>query len=879
MIVKKIVNPRKSSPKHVRVTRLAEYIRAPERDDSTEKCVYAGARGFIASTAAGQTCEMVALAEDAYRSDDPLLHLVLSWRDGERPTNAQVEEAVTILLKELGIPDHQAIYGLHADTANYHLHVLVNRADPVPRIHPKTGDLETRVVKINNGFDIEAAHRAGVLIEHSQGWQVEAKKRWRVGEGGKLVPTDPDPKTPSRPRRRQQRRPNQRQRDMEHRTGEKSVLRIAIETLSPLVDALGDWEDLHETLREKGYGYDRTGSGAVITAGDVTLKASSVDRRLSLRSLEARFKAPYQARDPALTPSRHPRDVVPLLDAAQSWGECHKALATIDGRYEQVGRGGSIVVGNHAMPAHAVSPRVSVKALEERFGPYQPAARVPTRGHVHPQPETIASPTVDPEAIATRIDRAKTWDGLHKSLDETGARYDKVGSGTRISGRGFDLKASEVSRRATLRNLQVRLGPYEPRADAPEPPKPRPLDPEYPEREAYVRARDAYRTARDAAWLADETQYERSHEKLRRQQAEERRTVLDAHDWTGRGRDLNAMRSVLAAQQAQEQTDLRATRRRAREKRRRRFPPWPSYRDWVHDQARPESERRWSGTRPPRAFIDGDRAPRPVQPRDIGKYQPRAVGRIVVYRHRDTPQRTAFVDLGQRVTIQNHTNPDAVLAAFRLSQQKWGRFRIRGDAAFKRLAVRLAAQHGFSVCNPELQDAIAAERRRLAREAAKRRRQEIARELRAAASALRARRRSLRASLRPRVRSLRNAMASTRDRGRTIRKTLSSGRQRLSTGGEALFNRARALLQAEIERWRCHVDVGGAGTRYKIYDTRNPDDSFVTANRQQAVFLMAHLQAPRGLVRRPSSDDIDEVERNVRKAEQVALQHANAPGD
>lgn len=77
----------------------------------------------------------------------------------------------------MGLKQHQIVYGLHADTDNRHLHVVVNRVDP-----------ETlRCTEINKGFDIEAGHRAIALIEHHQGWSREENALYQVDQDGKPV--------------------------------------------------------------------------------------------------------------------------------------------------------------------------------------------------------------------------------------------------------------------------------------------------------------------------------------------------------------------------------------------------------------------------------------------------------------------------------------------------------------------------------------------------------------------------------------------------------------------------------------------------------------------------------------------------------------------
>ncbi len=280
MIVKRVGNPKKSAGKAERIQRLSSYILSPESSNRQEKCIHSGSRGFLSGTPAGHVAEMQELAEVAVRSRDPVNHYVLSWREGEAPTAEQVEEAVDLFLGELGLAGHQAIHGLHADTDNIHLHVMVNR------VHPET----EKCVEINRGFDLEAAHRAVALIEAAQGWEPEAKALSRAAEDG-----DPVRKELAEPRPRQ---PGQRQRDMEHRTGEKSAERLAIEQAGPVIAGAGSWAELHRGLGEIGMRYEKAGSGAKVWVGDVPVKASAVSRNASLGKLQKRL-GEYE---PAVTP-------------------------------------------------------------------------------------------------------------------------------------------------------------------------------------------------------------------------------------------------------------------------------------------------------------------------------------------------------------------------------------------------------------------------------------------------------------------------------------------------------------------------------------------------------------------------------------------------
>ena len=210
MIVKKVPNS-KTKHKTGSIRDLADYIREPHNQNPDEKVLYANGRGFLCDGHAAQREEMVALAAESVRSKNPVNHYIMSWREGEQPSPEQVEEAVSIFMEELGWKDHQAIYGLHKDTDNIHLHIAINR------VHPE----KLKIVEINRGFDIEMAHKAIARIEHAQGWQREQNGRYQVLENGELGRAPYDPEKP--------RQPDQKKRDMENRTGEKSAHRIAIE--------------------------------------------------------------------------------------------------------------------------------------------------------------------------------------------------------------------------------------------------------------------------------------------------------------------------------------------------------------------------------------------------------------------------------------------------------------------------------------------------------------------------------------------------------------------------------------------------------------------------------------------------------------------------
>jgi hypothetical protein len=303
VIGKKVLNAKGGGSKAARIGGLLDYIRAPQRAGSDEKCAYYGARGFLTDSPGGHRAEMVALAQDAARSSDPVNHYILSWREGEVPLPEHVEQAVTLFLDELGLADHQVVYGLHSDTDNIHLHIAVNR------VHPES----LRVVKIHRGFDLEAVHRAVARIEHAQGWMPERRARYQVNERGEAVRS---PREHAEPRR-----PAQDKCDREAHTGHRSAERTAIEEAGPIIASASSWDELHVALAERGMRYERTGSGAKVFVGDTAVKASRVTRDASLGKLERRL-GPYRAAPVGLpVQSLEARPLRPELPGWQQYSE------------------------------------------------------------------------------------------------------------------------------------------------------------------------------------------------------------------------------------------------------------------------------------------------------------------------------------------------------------------------------------------------------------------------------------------------------------------------------------------------------------------------------------------------------------------------------
>ena len=266
MIIKKLKRTSFKKSKAVMIGGLVDYILAEHDDRGKDKLAYAGSRNFLTTTVAAQKREMISLAEESIQSRMPVTHWILSWQENEQPSREQVDEAVNLFLRGMGLAEHQTLYALHKNTGNCHLHIVVNRT------HPYT----EKVIQPHRGFDIEEAHKIIAEIEHRQGWTPQINARYRVNEQGYVV---------KNLLRRERVKPRPKAEDFESATGEKSAQRIAQERGHTVIQSASCWEELHAGLDAVGLRFVRKGSGAVIFVGDTAIKASSVDRNFGMSKL------------------------------------------------------------------------------------------------------------------------------------------------------------------------------------------------------------------------------------------------------------------------------------------------------------------------------------------------------------------------------------------------------------------------------------------------------------------------------------------------------------------------------------------------------------------------------------------------------------------
>ena len=114
--------------------------------------------------------------------------------------------------------------------------------------------------------------------------------------------------------------------------------------------------------------------------------------------------------------------------------------------FHRKGGGAAIAWLGETIKASAIARSSSLRALETRLGPYQ--ARDPER-----------TPPMHPRAAALLIETANDWHQLHTLLATHGLCYERKGSGGRVRGNGYEIKASAVHRDASLTATRAALRP------------------------------------------------------------------------------------------------------------------------------------------------------------------------------------------------------------------------------------------------------------------------------------------------------------------------------------------------------------------------------------------------------------------------------------
>src|SRR5471030_735222 len=220
--------------------------------------------------------EMNMVAAQNRRCVDPVYHFILSWREHEAPTDAQVFESAQHCINALGMEGHQYVTAIHNDTDNLHCHVAVNRVSP-------------HTYKAANIWnDVEKLQKSCRVLERRYGFEQD-NGSWEWNDRDELVPAPF--RFPSAP---------QGAAKTQIFFDKESLFHYSVRTVRDDVDQvfgkdMASWEPIHLLLNKNGLGLREQGGGLVIfdvqRPEGTAVKASSVHPSLTKARLEPFYGA------------------------------------------------------------------------------------------------------------------------------------------------------------------------------------------------------------------------------------------------------------------------------------------------------------------------------------------------------------------------------------------------------------------------------------------------------------------------------------------------------------------------------------------------------------------------------------------------------------
>lgn len=143
---------------------LTQYVAQDTDDAGKEKCVAVCMNRLLSVGAA--PVQFFQTADRNPSVKNPVVHLVVSWPEHERPSYDAVFAASRDVLRSLNLHEHQWLMAIHNDTDNLHCHIEVSRIHPetfksqhLPWMH-KTLHRAAREIEIKNGW----SHDNGLFV-------------------------------------------------------------------------------------------------------------------------------------------------------------------------------------------------------------------------------------------------------------------------------------------------------------------------------------------------------------------------------------------------------------------------------------------------------------------------------------------------------------------------------------------------------------------------------------------------------------------------------------------------------------------------------------------------------------------------------------------
>jgi hypothetical protein len=321
------------------------------------------------------------------------------------------------------------------------------------------------------------------------------------------------------------------------------------------------------------------------------------------------------------------------------------------------------------------------------------------------------------EVLIDPLKNISGWDGLHALMKSNGMEYRKKGSGAIIRVGEIIIKASGVSRKLSLTNLEKQLGVFHEsqsptvpiQKDAREISAPEPLGKfnDNANWRAYIAERGEYR--RDTRQNKDQilmTQ-RKEREALKARHTEERAALSSMWEKGYTRQYLREQRIVLSSKQAYERAVQKAYQKSLRNELYKQSGLFASYEEWLRSHGLNDAAYDWRHRKDKKhiRLECPDETNNVTQNAGLGGilgFTRTKTGQGAKFFRDATPNQTAFIDRG-KVIIVYEDSGDSLLAALQLAQSKWGGVQINGTEEYKRKCIEIAVKNGIRIANSELQ--------------------------------------------------------------------------------------------------------------------------------------------------------------------------------
>jgi hypothetical protein len=400
-------NPQKSQTKDARIYYLGRYILGLQMPDPSEKCIASLKLGFHFDTPELCMFEMQIVAKNAVKSPDPILHTVFSFPAKEALSSYVFEKMVIDYVDFFHLHNHQIIAGLHADTDNHHIHIMLNRCD----------FMNDKVIEIEKGFTRYAGSRFSTFLEDKYSLNPsEASASYFVN--GQLVLSDLYRLDSAQGRIH----------DLTAKFGKTSQASILSKIVKPIIDISTSWGQYQQELYNNGIKLLPAKFGGLVFISvdaegkEIPVACSRVFRGATQKKLAQKFDGNF---DPDLNlevqkTTGGPASVVGPVSSL-SFQEAEGKGGVVYGRYSEVARG-------------TVAEAQQVRDWLRGVGEMVPSAEVTFWKPVRAGPGTNRGRRVH------MIDRAR-GDPSPLSMSELSARAENI-SGLYKQGWNVDLRPS-----------------------------------------------------------------------------------------------------------------------------------------------------------------------------------------------------------------------------------------------------------------------------------------------------------------------------------------------------------------------------------------------------------------------------------------------------